>query len=141
MDLDNFKVINDSLDHATGDRLLVAVARRLSRCLKPRDTAARLGGDEFTILLEEVTHPSEAARIAERIEEALGSFFIIEGRELFVTTGMGAFGDSPEDQPGELLREANLAMHWAKSRGGQKSLRSVRPGDEPLRPGALSVRE
>ncbi|MBV9455835.1 MAG: EAL domain-containing protein [Rubrobacter sp.] len=118
MDLDNFKVINDSLGHATGDQLLVAVAGRVSRCLKPGDTAARLGGDEFTILLEEVTHISEAAQVAERIAERLKPSFTIEGHELFITTSIGvAFGESPADEPGELLRKADLAMHWAKSEG------------------------
>src|SRR3954468_25063749 len=74
LDLDNFKVINDSLGHATGDQLLVAVAECLSRCLRPGDTAARLGGDEFTVLLEEVTHTNEAIQVAEPLSgEAAGA--------------------------------------------------------------------
>src|SRR3712207_608333 len=70
-DLDNFKIINDSLGHEVGDQLLVAAAERLKASLRPEDTAARLGGDEFTILVEEVDGVSDAARVAERIAESL----------------------------------------------------------------------
>ena len=120
MDLDNFKVINDSLGHEVGDELLVAVAGRLESCLRPADTAARLGGDEFVVLLEDVVDAEEAARAAERIADALQREpFRIGDRELFVTTSVGiALGGRGEgERPGDLLRNADLAMYRAKDAG------------------------
>src|ERR687898_564863 len=117
-DLDNFKVINDSLGHKAGDQLLIAVAERLKTCLRPEDTAARLGGDEFTILLEGVAGVSDAARVAERIAEELQDPFALEAQEVFATTSTGiAVSSSTQEQPTELLQHADLAMYQAKSKG------------------------
>ncbi len=118
MDLDNFKVINDSLGHEVGDELLVAVAGRLQSCLRPADTAARLGGDEFVVLLEDVEDPEEATNVAVRIEEALRVPFRVGEHNLFVTTSVGvALGGANGERAGDLLRNADLAMYRAKEGG------------------------
>ncbi|CAA9459132.1 MAG: diguanylate cyclase/phosphodiesterase (GGDEF & EAL domains) with PAS/PAC sensor(s) [uncultured Rubrobacteraceae bacterium] len=118
LDLDNFKVVNDSLGHEVGDRLLVVVSERLQPCLRPGDTIARLGGDEFTVLLEHIGSVSEATRVAERIAEAVQKPFTIDGQELFVTFSIGiTFSRSDKDRPGDLLRDADLAMYQAKGSG------------------------
>jgi len=121
LDLDNFKSINDSLGHAAGDKLLVAVAERLQDCLRNSDTAARLGGDEFGVLIESVTHADEATNIADRILAVFDQPFSIEGKEIYVGTSIGiAAGSSETCGPEELLRNADLAMYLAKSRGKGK---------------------
>src|SRR5215213_4375498 len=118
MDLDNFKVINDSLGHKAGDQLLKAVAKRLKVNLRPEDTAARLGGDEFTILGEDVTSIGDVAQMAERIAEILQPPFILEEQEVFATVSIGiALNISTQEQPEDLLRHADLAMYRAKHRG------------------------
>jgi diguanylate cyclase (GGDEF)-like protein/PAS domain S-box-containing protein len=117
-DLDNFKVINDSLGHEVGDQLLVAAAERLKACLRPEDTAARLGGDEFTVLVEEVDGVSDAVRVAERIAECLRPPFALDQHEVFSTTSTGIALSSPlQEQPVDLLRHADLAMYQAKHKG------------------------
>ena len=117
-DLDNFKIINDSLGHDVGDQLLVAVAERLKACLRPEDTAARLGGDEFTVLVEEVDGVSDALRVAERIAESLQRPFALGRCEVFFTTSIGIALSSPlQEQPADLLRHADLAMYQAKHKG------------------------
>jgi diguanylate cyclase (GGDEF)-like protein/PAS domain S-box-containing protein len=118
MDLDGFKVVNDSLGHDTGDRLLVEVAKRLKGCLRPEDTLARFGGDEFTVLVEDVGEPDDAVRVAERIVEELREPFTLEGRELYVAAsiGVGLGSDSTKGSE-ELLREADTAMYRAKAEG------------------------
>jgi diguanylate cyclase (GGDEF)-like protein/PAS domain S-box-containing protein len=118
LDLDNFKVINDSLGHKAGDELLVATAERLRKCLRPGDTVARLSGDEFTILLENMSDRKDAIRLAERIAERMGEPFTLKGREAFTTASIGiAFAASGADRPDDLLRKADIAMYRAKSRG------------------------
>jgi len=118
LDLDNFKTVNDSLGHAAGDHLLVAVAGRLKSCLRGSDSAARLGGDEFAILLEEVTGPEHAASVAERLVEALRMPFTVEQREIFLGVSIGvAMGDSTRQSADEMLRDADLAMYAAKAQG------------------------
>src|ERR687897_348541 len=118
VDLDNFKVINDSLGHEVGDLLLVAVAERLKTCLRPEDTAARLGGDEFTILVEDITSVGEVVQIAERIAEILRPPFALEDQEVFATLSTGIALNSPtQERPADLLRHADLAMYRAKHRG------------------------
>ena len=119
MDLDNFKVINDSLGHKAGDQLLIAVAERLKACLRPEDTAARLGGDEFTILVEDVTGVGEGVQIAERIADILQPPFALGEQEVFATVSIGvAFNGTAQGQPARyLLRHADLAMYRAKRRG------------------------
>jgi diguanylate cyclase (GGDEF)-like protein/PAS domain S-box-containing protein len=118
LDLDRFKVINDSLGHIVGDQLLVGIARRLEACLRPGDTVARLGGDEFTILLEGVTDLSEALRVAERVEKEISSPFNLRGHEVFTTVSVGiAPSTTGYDSPDEILRDADTAMYRAKSLG------------------------
>jgi diguanylate cyclase (GGDEF)-like protein len=115
MDLDNFKIVNDSLGHELGDQLLVAVVERLRSSLRPEDTLARLGGDEFTVLIEDVRSPENVVRVAERIVEDLRGSFVIEGREVFVSASIGiAMGDAHTKSPEELLRDADTAMYQAK---------------------------
>jgi diguanylate cyclase (GGDEF)-like protein/PAS domain S-box-containing protein len=116
MDLDNFKVINDSLGHELGDELLVAVAERLRGSLRPEDTLARIGGDEFTVLIEDVESPEDLVRVAERIGEDLREPFVIDERELFVRTSIGiAMGEARTRTTEELLRDADMAMYRAKA--------------------------
>jgi diguanylate cyclase (GGDEF)-like protein/PAS domain S-box-containing protein len=118
MDLDGFKVVNDSLGHEAGDRLLVAVAGRLGGCLRPEDTLARFGGDEFVVLIEDVKGPEDAGRIAGRIVEELRAPFFLEGRELYVAASIGiALGEDRTKDPEDLLRDADTAMYRAKGEG------------------------
>jgi diguanylate cyclase (GGDEF)-like protein/PAS domain S-box-containing protein len=117
MDLDNFKVINDSLGHETGDKLLVGASKRIRSVLRPEDTLARLGGDEFVFLLED-TDLDGAVRIAGRILEKLRRPFSLRGRELFVTASIGiTVGDGNGKRSADLLRDADLAMYRAKHSG------------------------
>jgi diguanylate cyclase (GGDEF)-like protein/PAS domain S-box-containing protein len=115
MDLDGFKIVNDSVGHDVGDRLLVAVSERLKESLRPEDTLARFGGDEFVVLLEDVDGPEDAVRVAERITNEFREPFIIEGRELFVRASIGiALGDDRQESSEDLLRDADTAMYRAK---------------------------
>jgi diguanylate cyclase (GGDEF)-like protein len=122
LDLDDFKVVNDSLGHAAGDELLTAVAERLRACLRLQDTAARLGGDEFGVLVEE-TEPASAGAVAERILGALRHPFTLDQRQVFAEASIGiALGAARQDghdgqSAEELLRNADAAMYTAKSRG------------------------
>jgi diguanylate cyclase (GGDEF)-like protein/PAS domain S-box-containing protein len=119
MDLDGFKVVNDSLGHEVGDLLLTVVAQRLRRCLRPEDTLARFGGDEFVVLIEAVDDPAQAVQVAERITEELRKPFIIEARDLYVLASIGiSLGDARTHDPDDLLREADTAMYRAKDEGG-----------------------
>ncbi|HEY7135275.1 MAG TPA: EAL domain-containing protein [Acidimicrobiia bacterium] len=118
LDVDRFKLVNDSLGHDIGDRLLVEVARRLGRCVRPNDLVARFGGDEFTILLDQLPSVDDAIRTAERILDVLRLPVVAGGRELFVTTSIGiAVSRDDGTGAGELLREADLAMYVAKEKG------------------------
>lgn len=118
LDLDDFKLINDSLGHETGDRLLVSVGQRITGCLRPGDTVARLGGDEFTILLMDVEGKQDVSIIVDRLIEAFREPFIIEGHELFVSASIGVVAEPPPGVgAGELLRNADLAMYKAKENG------------------------
>ena len=118
MDLDSFKVINDSLGHKAGDELLIETARRLRHCLRSKDTAARLGGDEFTILLEEIDDPGDAVRVAQRIAESLRAPFTLGEHEVFVTTSIGiAISAAAGASPDNVMRDADVAMYAAKSEG------------------------
>ena len=117
-DLDNFKVVNDSLGHKAGDQLLIAIAGRLEADLRPGDTAARIGGDEFTILAENVTSVGDVVRMAERIAEILQPPFALDQHEVFFTTSIGIALSSPlQQQPADLIRHADMAMYKAKQRG------------------------
>jgi diguanylate cyclase (GGDEF)-like protein/PAS domain S-box-containing protein len=118
LDLDRFKVINDSLGHAIGDQLLVGIARRLETCLRPGDTVARLGGDEFTILLEDVTDAREVTSIAQRIQKELALPFNLGGNEVYTTASIGiAPSTTGYERPDDILRDADTAMYRAKSLG------------------------
>jgi diguanylate cyclase (GGDEF)-like protein len=118
LDLDRFKVVNDTLGHAVGDQLLVEVSRRLTSALRPGDTVARLGGDEFGVLLEDVADAETAVTVAVRIEESLGQPYRFEGREVFVTASIGiALSSAKLGLPEEILRDADLAMYHAKAKG------------------------
>ena len=117
MDLDNFKVINDSLGHKVGDRLLVAATKRMRRILRPEDTVARLGGDEFVFLLED-TDVDSAVHVTERLLEQLREPFTLGGRQLFVTASIGiTVGGGNRKHAADLLRDADLAMYRAKHSG------------------------
>jgi diguanylate cyclase (GGDEF)-like protein len=118
LDLDNFKTVNDKLGHAAGDALLVAASERLLHCVRREDTIARLGGDEFTVLLEDMRDPSDAARMAERISEALRPPFDLRGQQVSVSSSIGIALDTDRShRPDDLLREADMAMYRAKSGG------------------------
>jgi len=128
LDLDNFRVVNDSLGHTAGDELLVAVARRLSGCARAEDTVARLGGDEFAFLLERIESPADAARVAERALEALSTAIDISGYEVFTSASFGiALSDNGSTRPEFLLRSADLAMGRAKA-GGRARFAVFDPG-------------
>jgi diguanylate cyclase (GGDEF)-like protein len=118
VDLDRFKMINDSLGHATGDRLLVAVSRILKGCTRDMDTVARLSGDEFTILLEDLKDFQDAISISERLLDKLTSPIHLEDRQVFAGASIGiVFGTENYQNGGELLRDADIAMYRAKSLG------------------------
>ncbi|MDT4966365.1 MAG: hypothetical protein QOJ64_1102 [Acidobacteriota bacterium] len=118
LDLDRFKVINDSLGHLVGDQLLVCIARRLETCLRSIDTVARLGGDEFTILLEDLKDWSEAIEIVERIQLELSLPFKLGAQEIFTTASIGiAPSTTGYDRAEDILRDADTAMYRAKLLG------------------------
>jgi diguanylate cyclase (GGDEF)-like protein/PAS domain S-box-containing protein len=122
LDLDRFKVVNDSLGHSAGDRLLVAVADRLSSVMGPRDVVARFGGDEFTILCHEVTSEETVELIAERIAEAIARPVALMEGEVFVTASIGiALSGNDGDTPETLVRNADAAMYRAKERGRDRA--------------------
>jgi len=127
LDLDGFKMINDSMGHLIGDQLLLGVANRLEKCLRSTDTVARLGeaftvarlgGDEFTVLLDDIKDPGDAKRAADRMMKALASPFMLGGKEVFTSVSIGiALSTSAYDQPEEMLRDADTAMYRAKALG------------------------
>lgn len=118
LDLDRFKVINDSLGHDMGDRLLVQVAARLRDSLRPNDIAARFGGDEFVVLLEDILAPEDATMVAERIATALNSPFHLDSHTIGVTASVGVvIVSDPDESPDNILRKADVAMYRAKHAG------------------------
>ena len=118
LDIDNFKLVNDSLGHAAGDELLTQIAPRLKAALRPRDTIARLGGDEFVVLLEQVGDERSAAQVAERIVAAFGPPFQLDAGEHFAKTSLGiAMAEASGSTPAGLLRDADAALYQAKAGG------------------------
>jgi diguanylate cyclase (GGDEF)-like protein len=118
LDLDRFKDINDSLGHTTGDSLLKSVAERVRRCVREGDTVARFGGDEFTLMIPKIENIEDAAKIAQKIIDTLKIPFVINEREMFVTTSIGISvypGDGTD--PETLVRNADTAMYRAKDQG------------------------
>jgi diguanylate cyclase (GGDEF)-like protein/PAS domain S-box-containing protein len=118
LDVDEFKLVNDSLGHLAGDRLLIEIAKRIRKCLRRSDTAARLGGDEFAVLVSNEKDPPAPEFLAARIIEALSAPFHIDGHELRVRASIGIA--TGRDRPEGLLRDADVAMYRAKAtkRGG-----------------------
>jgi diguanylate cyclase (GGDEF)-like protein/PAS domain S-box-containing protein len=127
MDLDGFKMINDSMGHMVGDQLLVGVAERLEKCLRSTDTlarlrdtytVARLGGDEFTVLLDDLKDPNDAKIAADRLMKALKPPFLLAGKEVYTSVSIGIAQSNPVyEGPDEMLRDADTAMYHAKSLG------------------------
>jgi diguanylate cyclase (GGDEF)-like protein/PAS domain S-box-containing protein len=118
LDIDRFKVINDSLGHVRGDELLVEVARRLQSSLRPGDTVARLSGDEFTILLEDVATAADARKVADRLREELKVPFWLGTHEVFSGASIGiAHGSASYAHPEDILRDADTALYRAKAQG------------------------
>ena len=141
LDLDRFKVINDSLGHDVGDRVLISVARRLGACLRDEDTLARLGGDEFAVLLPEVSGPSGSSAVADKLLKALAAPQLIDGQELTVgaSIGIALFPQSGSDVQ-SLLRSADAAMYSAKARGrGRAALFTPDLGERNTRRQQLEV--
>ena len=119
LDMDRFKVINDSLGHLAGDQLLIAVGKKVAACLRPGDTVARLGGDEFAILLENIDDVSDAVDVAERIRLELAHPFLLAGNNVYTGVSIGiAPSNSGYERPEQVLRDADIAMYQAKAHGG-----------------------
>ncbi len=118
LDLDRFKVVNDTLGHIVGDHLLVAVGERLAECLRPGDTVARLGGDEFGILLDRIADTADATQVSDRILRSLARSVEVDGHEIFATCSIGiALRSERYQRPEQVLRDADIAMYQAKQRG------------------------
>ncbi len=118
LDLDRFKLINDSLGHDAGDQLLIAVADRLNAHLRPEDTLARLGGDEFVVLLEDINDDMAAVLVAERLLQLMREPFLIQGQHINISASIGVVLSAPQDtDPSDLLRYADIAMYEAKNAG------------------------
>jgi diguanylate cyclase (GGDEF)-like protein len=119
VDLDRFKVVNDSLGHESGDQLLQTLGERLQEAMRVNDTVARFGGDEFTILCDDVADEAEVALIADRIKEVVAEPVSLRGHELTVTASLGiAHTTDPHTDPAALIDNADMAMYRAKIRGG-----------------------
>jgi diguanylate cyclase (GGDEF)-like protein len=118
LDLDRVKLVNDSLGHLVGDRLLIAVAKRLEAALRPGDTVARIGGDEFTLLLDDIGDVHGASIVAERLHESLSAPFEVGNREIYVSASIGIALATADRAPEDVVRDADVAMYRAKAQGG-----------------------
>ena len=119
LDLDRFKIINDSLGHNAGDQVLKGVAHRLSTCIRPGDVAARLGGDEFAILLDDILHVGEAQLMVEKIQDALGKPILLNNHEIGLSGSIGiTMNTASRHDPEDYVRDADIAMYKAKGQGG-----------------------
>ena len=117
VDIDDFKVVNDCYGHATGDVLIKEVSNRLRACMRSDGTIARLGGDEFTILVEDMTDPSDAIRVAQRVQSSFAKPFLLVGHEVFKTASIGIALTSPEISAESVMQNADIAMYRAKEPG------------------------
>ncbi len=121
MDLDRFKVVNDSVGHPVGDELLIEAGRRIAACIGPGDLVARLGGDEFTILLESIRGEDDARKLADHVIASLTDPIRIGGKDIYTSASIGiTLSDPRYRQPEELLRDADVAMYRAKAHGRQR---------------------
>lgn len=118
LDLDQFKYVNDTLGHAAGDQLLMTIADRLKKCVRAEDTVARIGGDEFTIVLAEISHPEDAAILAQKVVELVADPIVLDGREVVVQTSVGiSVFPNDADSAEDLMKSADIAMYHAKELG------------------------
>jgi diguanylate cyclase (GGDEF)-like protein/PAS domain S-box-containing protein len=118
LDMDRFKIVNDSLGHTVGDQILVAMGQKLTECLRPGDTVARLGGDEFAVLLHNIKEVKDAVEVAERVHQKLASPLLVKGHEVFSSVSIGiAMNSDHYERPEQVLRDADIAMYQAKARG------------------------
>ncbi len=120
LDLDRFKIVNDSLGHAVGDQLLGGIAHRLKESLRGQDTVARLGGDEFTVLLDDIHQSKDAIEMANRIRQDLSAPFDLNGQEIHAEVSIGIVVSSEDEAAETLLRDADTAMYRAKALGGSR---------------------
>lgn len=119
LDLDRFKVINDSLGHLAGDKMLITIAERLESCVRVEDTVARMGGDEFALLIASLNDPLEVVQVANRIQRELSIPFILDGQPVYTTCSIGiTLSTTGYEKPEEVLRDADTAMYQAKAQGG-----------------------